>query len=101
MDEFSIAEDCPKRYYEDYLDEDETLEEALGQDERSLYDAMGLVDYSEHYDSGGDFIGFELEDVEVYGDDFGDWLDTLDYLCTKFIKITGISPKLVGMQNIT
>lgn len=80
----------PEKFQEQY--EDDLLE--------WLYEEHGMYFCSDHYDSGYEgHIGFPIDDVST--DDLNEqWLEDIRQLANEFKEITGLTPRLIGCQNV-
>jgi len=63
---------------------------------------VGMSCYSYWYDAGSDgqVIGFTMNDIETLSDDFEDWVVDVKERSLKFKELTGVEPKLIGMQDV-
>lgn len=78
--------------YEDY----DTLYEYLEMD-------LGMESMSPNYDCDPEYCvwGYRVDDVSVNLLDLGKWTTEVIELGSKFQGLTGLEPKLIGMQDIT
>jgi|GEM_PF-4291196 len=66
------------------------------------YESEEMETYSFHYDADerSQVIGFAIKDVEPLSDKFDEWIKDVKNKSTKFKKLTGIEPELIGMQDV-
>ncbi len=66
------------------------------------WEEVGMSVYSSHYDCAEDYqiVGFEVKDISVLSDDFDEWVEDVKIKAEGFYKLTGIKPKLIGMQDV-
>lgn len=94
---FSVSEE----YFNEHLADDfeEDFEDVCRSE---LIEAIGLSEYSEHYDADEDsrYVGFEVHDTNIHSLDFEDWLTNVRSLASMFEDVSGVTAKLIGTQNI-
>lgn len=66
------------------------------------YEDVGMSIFSDHYDCDTDYqvVGFTVKAIDVLSSDFADWVEEVEAKAEEFYKLTGIKPKLIGMQNV-
>jgi hypothetical protein len=72
-------------------------------DESDLSEEVGFDRMSPYYDAGFDdsIVGFDIKDTSCGGENLELWLVKLKQLIGRFKEITGETPQLIGMQNVT
>ena len=66
------------------------------------YESEDMETFSFHYDAGesSQVLGFTVEDANPLSEAFDVWLNDVKNKSLRFKDLTGIDPKLIGMQNV-
>lgn len=91
--------ELPEDAYEEWLEENDYDEDGDGDLRNEFFDERGLSKASPYYDCSIEYctVGFELDDILLEDESY---IELIEKRKDRFMAIFGVTPKLIGMQDI-